>query len=332
MNTFGRIFKVNLFGESHGKFIGTTIDGCPAGLAIHQDDFNDLIQARKAGAFGTTSRTEDDTPQVISGVYNGKTTGAPITILFENNNYDSRPYLEQEDFVPRPSHSDFVAYKKFNASNDPRGSGHFSGRLTLALVAAAVIAMKIVKCNIISKIISIGGKSCYSEILQIAKEQGDSLGGIIETVITDVPIGLGEPFFDSIESVISHLAFSIPGVKGIEFGAGFESAMMNGTQYNDAFISTEGKTSTNNAGGINAGISNGNDIVFRTAIRPTASISTTQRTLNFTKNEMTELKISGRHDACFALRVPPIMTSIAAIALADLFLINLICKTINNSI
>jgi len=321
MNSYGRIFRVNLFGESHGRFLGTTIDGCPAGINIKLNDFDCLINSRKSGKIGTTSRAEEDAPQILSGIYKDKTTGSPITILFENKNVDSRPYINQTDFVPRPSHSDFVAFKKYSGNNDPRGSGHFSGRLTLALVAAGVIAMKIINCNISSRVISIGGLSDYSDLLLETKNIGDSLGGIIETIISNVPIELGEPFFDSVESAISHLAFSVPGVKGIEFGAGFDCSKMKGSQYNDEIINIEGKTRTNNSGGINGGISNGNDIIFRTAVRPTASISLPQQTMNFSKMEMTNLVIEGRHDTCFALRLPPVMTSIAAIALADMYLL-----------
>ena len=279
------------------------------------------MNRRKSGAHGTTARIESDIPEIASGIYNNFTTGAPITILFENNNIHSADYSNLKA-IPRPGQADFVADKKYNSYNDPRGGGHFSGRITLGLVAAGVIAKKIISpICISSQIIEIGGEKDYHKIIDDAVLKGNSVGGIIECTATNMPIGLGEPFFCSVESLIAQLAFSIPAIKGIEFGSGFESARMKGSEHNDIFISTDGKTKTNNSGGINGGITNGNDIVFRVAVKPTASISIPQETMNMITGKMDKQTIEGRHDACIALRMPVIIEAITAIALADLGLI-----------
>ncbi|MCQ2975566.1 MAG: chorismate synthase [Bacteroidales bacterium] len=322
MNTIGNIFKVTIFGESHGIALGTCVDGCPAGIPLSENDFTEDLMRRKSGAKGTTPRKEDDIPQIVSGVFNGKTTGAPITILFHNNNTKSKDYSQLFDH-PRPGHADFVARIKYNGYNDFTGGGHFSGRITLGLVAAGVIAKKIISpINITAKILEVGGNSNIEEAINHAIETHDSIGGIVECCVSNVPVGLGEPFFGSIESEISRIVFSIPAIKAIEFGAGFNVAKMTGSQNNDNIISADGKTETNNAGGINGGISNGNDIIFRVAIKPTPSISIAQNTYNLKTNKIEPLIIQGRHDLCIALRVPPILESAVAIALADLSLIN----------
>lgn len=320
MNSFGRIFRINIFGESHGSEVGVTIDGCPPGIPLSEKDFETDLARRKSGAKGTTSRKESDTPRLISGVYQGHTTGAPLTILFENSDTRSGDYADFTD-IPRPGHADFTATKKYSGFNDPRGGGHFSGRITICLVAAGVIAKKIITpVEVKAGLKEAGGEKEIEYAVEKAIAANDSIGGIVECKVSQMPVGLGEPFFDSLESLISHIVFSIPGIKGVEFGAGFDSARMSGSEHNDCFVSTDGETSTNHAGGINGGISNGNLLVFRVGVKPTSSISKKQRTMNKTTGEMVDLEIKGRHDVCIALRVPVIVEAATAIVLADQFL------------
>ena len=349
MNTFGRIFRVTLFGESHGRAIGVVIDGVRPGLPLSVNDFKVDISRRAPGAYGTTERREEDIPEILSGVYKGHTTGAPLTILFVNNDTESDDYQLFKD-VPRPGHADFTASLKYLDFNDPAGSGHFSGRLTLPIVAAGVVAKKMLSFGVSAIIKEIGGvpvpnsspvipseaeealpdgsieekDPTWKAALAKAKAAGDSLGGVVECVVKDVPAGLGEPFFDSVEALISHAIFSIPGVRGIEFGDGFKAARMRGSEHNDPFTPTGNgwaKPVKNGAGGINGGITNGCDIVFRVAFKPTSSIAKRQDTFNFAEGKMTALEIPGRHDACFALRTPPIVEAMTAIVLADLTLL-----------
>ena len=318
MNTFGNKYKINIYGESHGKEIGVIIDGCTPGISLCEDDFTTDLLRRKSGAKGTTPRIEDDIPEIKSGVFNGKTTGAPILISFKNNNTRSKDYSNLIT-QPRPSHADFVAQQKYNGFQDYRGGGHFSGRITLGLVAAGVVAKKIISnIKITAKLIEAGENSNIERNISKAIKEKNSIGGIIECIAENMPIGIGEPFFNSIESQIAHLAFSIPGIKAIEFGAGFNAAKMKGSEFNDLIINDKGATKTNNSGGINGGISNGNNMYFKVAVRPTASISLPQQTYNLNKNKIDKLIISGRHDVCIALRIPVIIESITAIALADL--------------
>jgi chorismate synthase len=323
MNSFGNIFRVSIFGESHGTSIGIIIDGAPAGIDFSDFDMEDDINRRMPGESGTTTRREPDIPEIISGVYNGKTTGAPVTIIFKNSNTISKDY-EKFKFTPRPGHADFTAMKKYNGFNDNRGGGHFSGRITLPLVAAGVLAKKILNTVVISsRIVEICGKTKekdYQSVIDEAVRTGDSVGGIIEVRLSGLPVGLGEPFFNSCESNISHIIFSIPAVKGIEFGSGFASARMKGSEHNDRIISTDGKTASNNSGGINGGITNGNDLIFRVAVKPTPSIRLTQETINITTGEIENLSIEGRHDYCIALRATVIFEACAAIAMTDLCL------------
>jgi chorismate synthase len=322
MNSCGRIFRVTVFGESHGPMIGVTIDGCPAGIPLKVKDFKKDLERRRSGAKGTTPRNEKDLPSIVSGVYNGKTTGAPVTLLFSNENTASKDYSQFED-VPRPGHADFIAMKKFRGFQDGRGGGHFSGRVTIALVAAGVLAKKILHpVSIQATLVEAGGIADVDKAIETAEKENDSIGGIIQCVASNIPVGLGEPFFDSVESVISHLAFSVPAIKGIEFGAGFAAARMSGSEHNDPIISVDGKSETNHAGGINGGISNGNDLVYRVVVKPTSSISKKQHTMNVKTGDMVDLEVAGRHDRCIALRVPVIMEAVTAIALADLFLID----------
>jgi len=323
MNSFGRIFRVHIFGESHGESVGIVIDGCPAGLPLSADDFLPDLESRKGGIQkGTTPRQEADYPFYKSGLFNGKTTGAPITIFFENANTRSSDYEKQRSF-PRPGHADWVAHQKYGGNEDYRGGGHFSARLTTGLVAAGAIAKKIMGSgiSIISEVTEIGGESDLEKGLQKAIDAKDSIGGLVECRVNGLPAGLGEPFFDSVESQIAHIAFAIPAVKGVEFGSGFAAAKMFGSQHNDAIENMEGKTRTNHAGGIVGGISNGNELVFRIAIKPTASTPKEQNSLNWDTGQTENFSIKGRHDLCVALRAPVILEAATAIALVDLFLL-----------
>ena len=324
MNSFGRIFRVHIFGESHGESVGLCIDGCPAGLPLKVDDFLPDIERRKGGTQKvTTPRQESDLPIFKSGIFNDTTTGAPITILFENNNTRSGDYQKQRS-VPRPGHADFVAHEKFGGYEDYRGGGHFSGRLTVALVAAGVIAKKILatkSIGITAEILEIGGEQDLEKGLQKAIDAKDSIGGIVECRSANLPLGLGEPFFDSAESLLSHAAFAIPAVKGIEFGTGFAAARMFGSDHNDALENMSGKTRTNHAGGIVGGISNGNELVFRIAVKPTSSTPKIQHTLNWETGVTEDFSVKGRHDLCIALRVPVVLEAVTAFVLCDLMLL-----------
>lgn len=322
MNTFGRLFRISIFGESHGESVGIVIDGCPAGISLKHSDFKSDFARRKSGAKGTTPRREPDIPLIMSGVFNEYTTGAPIMIMFENTNTRSRDYTTLKD-IPRPGHADLTAQQKFGGFQDFRGGGHFSGRLTLGLVAAGVIARKIIgPMEVKGSIIEAGGSPDIEKAVHNAIEEKDSIGGIIECCISKIPPALGEPFFDSVEAVMSHMIFSIPAIKGIEFGSGFQAARMKGSVHNDNIITAEGATETNYAGGINGGISNGNEIVFRVAVKPTSSTQQAQRTLNLKSGELEELSVEGRHDTCIALRVPVVVEAAAAIVMADFMLLS----------
>ena len=321
MNNFGRIFRLSIFGESHGNGVGITIDGCPPGIDLDIEELQAQLNRRKAGAKGTTPRKEPDTPKFLSGIFNDKTTGAPITAVFENTNTRSKDYNFND--IPRPGHADFTATHKYGGFQDYRGGGHFSARLTLGLVTAGYFAKKIMEgVSIEAKLIEAGGQKDIEKAIDEALKDHDSVGGLIECTATDLPIGWGEPLFDSVESLISHLVFAIPAVKGIEFGSGMRAAQMRGSEHNDRFISKDGQTETNYAAGINGGITNGNEIVFRVAIKPTSSISIEQATTNMSTGEMDVLKVRGRHDACVALRAPVIVEAVAAIALAELSLLH----------
>ncbi len=493
MNTFGRIFRVQIFGESHGPSVGVTIDGCPPGIPLAEEDFFEDLERRKGGLQkGTTPRKEDDKPIFLTGVFNNKTTGAPLTILFNNKNIRSSDY-EKQLAIPRPGHADFVANKKFSGFQDYRGGGHFSGRLTVCLVAAGVVAKKILnltpnpspkergkkaehpgyltnspgqwetvsgyakenrqnaseaeeilwqelrnrKINgckfrrqhpvqgyipdficldkklvvevdglnhgieeqkkideertkflaangyreirftndevlnqlpivlqklqealsfgeglsevneisfkatlnegnealafgkgsgevvqIKATIIEIGGEKNIEAGLQKAIDAKDSVGGIIECTVNGLPVGLGEPFYDSAESLISHAVFAIPAIKGIEFGAGFNAAKMLGTQHNDPIINETGQTATNNAGGIVGGITNGNPVVFRIVVKPTSSTPKEQESWNTEANKIEKFSVKGRHDLCIALRVPPVLEAVTAIVILDMMMVN----------
>jgi chorismate synthase len=320
MNTFGRLLKITIFGESHGAEVGVLIGGCCAGLPLAAGDFRTDLDRRKAGTPGTTARREDDIPAIVSGVFNGRTTGAPIAILFANKDTDSSAYEELRT-RPRPGHADLTAMQKYGGFNDHRGGGMFSGRLTAPLVAAGVVAKKLIPgITIHAKLLEAGGSCDIEAAVRRAVAAGDSIGGLIECTAHNIPAGLGEPFFDSVESLLAHLVFSIPGIKAIEFGAGFACAAMSGSAFNDPIVSTGGQTATNNSGGINGGITNGNDLVFRVAVRPTASIAKTQSTIDMQTGKPAELRVQGRHDACIALRVPVIVEAACSLVMADLMM------------
>ena len=358
MNTFGRKFRVSIFGESHGELIGVVLDGVPAGLELSPEDFTQDILRRKSGAKGTTPRIEADAPKIVSGVFEGHTTGAPLTIVFENTNTKSGDY-SLFAAMPRPGHADLTAAFKWDDCQDPRGGGHFSGRLTLPVVAAGVVAKKILQdatmlddtpfAGVNAHIVELGGiprdafhhSQCMNQcettdqhdgdsrkampaqwqaVIDEAIKEGDSLGAVVECTVPEVDPGYGEPFWDSVESQIAHAVFAIPGVRGIEFGDGFASAAMKGSEHNDP-IGPDGRPIKNGAGGLNGGITNGAPITFKVAFKPTSSIRKAQQTFNFAIGEMDTLEVPGRHDVCFALRAPVVVEAMTAIVLADLVLI-----------
>ncbi|MEO6832400.1 MAG: chorismate synthase [Chitinophagaceae bacterium] len=323
MNSFGRLFRVSIFGESHGSVVGVIIDGLPAGLKLDESDFLEDLSRRQGGNLGgTTPRKEKDIPIFQSGLFNAFTTGAPLNISFLNENVRSADYEAQRS-IPRPGHADFVAHQKFSGFEDYRGGGHFSGRLTVGIVAAGVVAKKLLLgVSIQANVIELGGEKSVDAGIAKAKARGDSVGGIIECRAMGLPISLGEPFWDSVESLLAHAAFAIPAVKGIEFGAGFSASRMTGSEHNDALEATTGKTSTNNAGGIVGGLSNGNELVFRIVVKPTSSTPKQQNSLNAETGVMEDFTVKGRHDLAIALRVPPVLEAMCAIVLADLMLIN----------
>ena len=346
MNTFGRRYRVSIFGESHGELIGVTLDGVPAGLELSEQDFTEDILRRKSGAKGTTPRIEADQPMIVSGVFEGHTTGAPLTIVFKNTNTHSSDY-SLFAAMPRPGHADLTAALKWDDCQDPRGGGHFSGRLTLPVVAAGVVAKKMLSdltmldetpCNAVNaRIVELGGIALkdvstsldmtdkqlpqeWKDAIDQAIKDGDSLGAIVECTVPNIYPGYGEPFWDSVESQIAHAVFAIPGVRAIEFGDGFHAAAMKGSEHNDP-IGEDGRPTKNGAGGINGGITNGAPISFRVAFKPTSSIRKAQQTFNFVTGEMDTLEVPGRHDACFALRAPVVVEAMTAIVLADLALV-----------
>ena len=331
MNSFGRKFRVSIFGESHGELIGVVLDGVQPGIELSEEDFVQDLARRKSGAKGTTPRVEEDRPMLVSGVYEGCTTGAPLTIVFRNMNTKSSDY-SQFAAMPRPGHADLTAALKWDDYQDPRGSGHFSGRLTLPIVAAGVVAKKLLYSLTIldetpakevnARLVELGGSSdeqTWQEAIDKAMEEGDSLGAVVECTVPEIDPGYGEPFWDSVESTIAHAIFSIPGVRGLEFGDGFQAARMKGSEHNDP-IGADGRPLKNGAGGVNGGITNGAPLTFRVAFKPTSSIRKAQQTFNFQTGEMDTLEIKGRHDACFALRTPVVVEAMTAIVLADLAL------------
>ena len=280
------------------------------------------LERRKGGKQkGTTPRQEEDYPIFKSGVFNGKTTGFPITILFENKNTRSEDYTKQRS-IPRPGHADWTAHQKFGGNEDYRGGGHFSARLTAGIVAAGAIAKKLMpQVKIEALITEIGGETDTEKGLQKAIDAKDSVGGIIECRVNGLPAGLGEPYFDSVEAALANIVFAIPAVRGVEFGTGFAAAKMFGSQHNDSIENMEGKTKTNHAGGVVGGITNGNELVFRLAIKPTSSTPKEQNSLNWDTQQLEDFSIKGRHDLCVALRAPVIVEAVTAIVLADFMLL-----------
>lgn len=347
-NTIGNALTVTLFGESHGEAIGAVIDGIAPGIRIDSEYIRSKLELRKPYGSTSTKRREPDVPEFLSGVYEGFTTGTPLTVVIRNCDTKSSAY-EDIRRKPRPSHADLTASYKYGGFQDFRGGGHFSGRITAALLAAGAIVMKALE----SKGIYIGThiKSCHgaedrdfanyredikalanmrfpvlenregieAEILKAAS-QGDSVGGVLETAVINLPKGIGEPWFDTLEGIIAHMVFSVPAVKGIEFGAGFKLAHMTGSQANDQFMYKDGEivTLTNNNGGINGGISNGMPVVFRTAVKPTPSIYKEQKTVDTEKGHDALLTIRGRHDPAVIHRARAVVDAVTALAVGDL--------------
>lgn len=349
-NTFGNNVSVTLFGESHGEAIGAVIDGLAAGIKVDADFIASQLSLRRPVGSISTPRAEKDNFKILSGVFEGKTTGTPICIVIPNENTHSADYDETR-FKMRPSHADFTANVKYNGFEDYRGGGHFSGRVTAALVAVGAIAISVLREKGIfigTHISQIGdikdrkfenieadikalndmqfavldsqkGEEMQKKINEVRTE-GDSVGGVLETAVCGLPAGVGEPWFDSVESMLSHALFSIPAVKGVEFGAGFDITKMTGSTANDPFVIENGKiaTKTNNNGGINGGITNGMPTIFRTAIKPTPTIAKEQETVDIRDNSNTVLAAKGRHDPCIVHRARVVVDSIAAITLCDL--------------
>ena len=348
-NIFGTSVAVTLFGESHGEYIGATIDGLAPGIEIHHEYISHMLTQRRPAGKISTPRKEKDEYKIVSGVVNGKTTGTPLTILIPNENVKSGDYAQMKT-VARPSHADYTADCKYHGFQDSRGGGHFSGTITAALVAAGAIC----KCALEQKGIIIGThvKKCagiwdrefedlssdiqilnnstfavldeargekMQEAILAAASEGDSVGGVLETAIIGMPVGVGEPWFDTVESMLSHMLFSIPAVKGVEFGAGFAIADMRGSKANDPLRTEHGAvvSTSNNNGGINGGITNGMPILFRTAIKPTPTIFKPQDTIDFRTMTDTVLEPKGRHDPAIVHRARIVQDATAAIVLCD---------------
>ncbi len=348
-NSIGKIFTITSFGESHGNCVGIIIDGCPAGLAVSAEDIQREVDKRRPGAWAlATARAEKDKVQILSGLFNGRTTGASIGLLIGNKDVDSSEY-EKMRFLPRPGHADYTAFIKYGGFNDFRGGGRFSGRITAGFVIAGAVAKKLlglIGIEVLAHTVAIGGieakPKAFNEIkenvgqnpvrcadlraaaemirvIEQAREEGDSVGGIIEGIAINVPVGLGEPVFDTLEGDLAKALFAIPAVKGVEFGSGFPAAGKRGSENNDPFAIRDNKivTMTNNAGGILGGISNGMPIVVRVAVKPTPSIAKNQQTVNLKDRESASLAVKGRHDACIVPRAVPVVKSMVAVTLCD---------------
>ncbi|MBO7434578.1 chorismate synthase [bacterium] len=336
-SSFGKNLKVTIFGESHGPAIGCVLTGFPAGFAPDMDKVNAFMQRRASrGQSGATARYEEDLPEVLSGLFEGKTCGTPIAAVIRNNNTQSQDYANL-NVCPRPGHADFTWNAKTKGANDYRGGGHASGRLTAPMCFAGALAKQYLEsqgvavnasiCSIKDHQISdnrdeFGLDEEAKKIIEEAQKAGDSVGGIIECAITGLPMGLGSPIFDGVENKLSQAIFGIPAVKGIEFGSGFQGTKLMGSQNNDAFTYQNGKpvTKTNNAGGILGGITNGMPVTFRVAIKPTPSIAKEQQTVDLDGKKDTSLEIKGRHDACIVPRALPVVEAIAALTALDLLL------------
>ncbi|WP_297410046.1 chorismate synthase [uncultured Alistipes sp.] len=321
MNTFGNQFRLALFGESHGEALGILIDGLPAGIPLDEADFENDLARRRSGAAGTTPRRESDRVRIAAGLYEGRTTGAPLALLFTNENTRPGDYDRFAHHF-RPSHADWVAREKFRGLNDPRGGGHFSGRLTLPLTAAGVVAKKLLDgVRFTTRLTEVGGEcdpARFETVLREAAAAGDSVGAVAECRAEGCGVGWGEPFFDTAEGLIAHLLYAVPGIKGVEFGDGFAAARLRGSEHNDPILNAAGTTATNHAGGVAGGILNGNPLIVRAAFKPTASIAREQFTFDAATGRQEPLAIGGRHDVCIAIRGAAAVEAAVAIALADL--------------
>ena len=320
-NSFGDRLRVTIFGASHAAEVGIVVEGVPYGIRLTPDIFAADLERRRPQLRGETPRKEEDIPTVEGLDAEGRTTGDKVRIVFRNANTRSGDYSRFEHH-PRPSHADLVQRRKYGAEYDISGGGMASGRMTVALVAAGVVAKQILRdVHFCTELVEVGGvadSAQFEQIIEVARNAGDSVGGVIRCSVSGIDPSLGEPFFDSVESVMSHLLFAIPGVKGVAFGDGFEGAAKRGSERNDMIVDASGRTATNNEGGINGGITNGNDIVVRVAIKPTPSIAREQQTFDFERGEVVPLLIGGRHDACIARRAVVVVEAMVALALAEL--------------
>ncbi len=318
MNAIGTLLRVEIMGESHGPAIGVIIDGVPAGLPLSAADFEPDLARRRAGADGTTPRVEADVPEFLSGLYNGHTTGSPLCIVFRNADKRSDDYAPFSA-MPRPGHADLTSRVRYGGFADPRGSGHFSGRVTVGLVAAGVVAKRLLPGAAFSTaILEAGGRTDAAAAAREAADSGDSIGALVELRVRGAGAGLGEPFFGSVEGLVAQALFAVPGVRGVEFGDGFAAARMRGSEHNDPIVAPDGRTAKNGSGGVNGGITNGNELLLRVAMKPASSIHRTQETWNFETGALGELSAPGRHDACIALRAAVALEAALAVVLADL--------------
>ncbi|PKL08245.1 MAG: chorismate synthase [Spirochaetae bacterium HGW-Spirochaetae-7] len=318
MNAIGTLLRVEILGESHGPAIGVVIDGVPAGMPLSEADFEPDLARRRSGADGTTPRVEADVPEFLSGLYDGRTTGSPLCIVFRNEDKRSGDYAPFSA-MPRPGHADYTARIRYDGFADPRGSGHFSGRVTAGLVAAGVVAKRLLTgATFSTTILEAGGKADVAAAAREAADSGDSVGAIVELRVKGAGAGLGEPFFGSVEGLVAQALFAVPGVRGVEFGDGFAAAAMRGSEHNDPIVAGDGATAKNGSGGVNGGITNGNELQVRVAMKPASSIRKVQNTWNFETGAIGELSSPGRHDACIALRAAVVLEAALAVVLADL--------------
>jgi chorismate synthase len=348
-NSIGRFFTVTSFGESHGKCVGAVVDGCPAGLRLGEADIQaDLDRRRPSGGAAATTRREKDRAEILSGVFNGSTTGAPICLLVRNEDIDDSDY-ERIRFTPRPGHADYTAFVKYGGFNDWRGGGRFSGRITASFVMAGAIARRLldtIGIEVVAHTVEIGGVAAgrvslqdikekaggdplrcadpvaseeMAKLVAAARQAGDSLGGIVEGIALNVPAGLGEPVFDNLDGDLAKALLAIPAAKGVEFGEGFQAARRKGSENNDAFIIRDGHvaTATNHAGGVLGGISSGMPVVVRVAFKPPASIAAEQATVDLREMKSASIKVGGRHDVCIVPRAVPVVAAMMAVTLAD---------------
>ena len=353
MNTFGTLYRVTILGSSHGAGVGCAIDGLPAGTAIDLDEVQHQLDRRRPGQSRlTTQRKESDRLEVLEGLVDGRTAGRPVVFWVSNGDVDSSTY-ETYRHVPRPGHADYTAHVKYGGAHDHRGGGQFSGRMTVGLVIAGAVARQRLAAREIVFLahtvpvgpvrlaealspgaIRAGVESSpvrcadpetarrMEEEVEVARKSGDSVGGVIEGTITGLPVGVGEPFFDSLEGELAYILFAVPAVKGVEFGSGFAAAGMRGSEHNDAYAVADGRivTETNRAGGIQGGLSNGMPVVLRVAVKPTSSIATPQKSVDLRTMEPTELRVKGRHDPCIVPRAVPVIENVAAVPVLDLMM------------